>query len=97
MPAVCRLGDPISCGDVMAEGSGDVFVNGMPFSRVMKDKTAGHCFVPTQIASGSPTVFVNNIPAARVTDPIVPHTCPPVPVTHGGAVANGSPDVFINE
>jgi len=25
---VCRVGDPISCGDVMAQGSENVFVNG---------------------------------------------------------------------
>lgn len=94
MPAACRIGDPISCGDTEAQGSPDVFCNGIPWTRVGPDLTAGHCFAPTPIASGSPTVFINNLPAARVGDPIVAHTCPPIPATHGGSVANGSPDVF---
>lgn len=92
MPALCRIGDPISCGDTEAQGSGNVFANGMPVTRVGPDLTAGHCYNPTPIASGSGTVFVNNLPVARVGDPIVVHCCPPR--CHGGAVANGSPDVF---
>ena len=96
MPAAARIGDPISCGDTIAQGSGDVFINGIPATRINIDQTAGHCFVPTVIASGSPNVFVNNIPLARVGDPIVAHVCPPPPAVHGGAVANGSPDVFAN-
>ena len=39
-------------------------------------------------------MFANNIPVVRSGDAIVAHTCPPPPVTHGGAVAVGSPDVF---
>jgi uncharacterized Zn-binding protein involved in type VI secretion len=96
MPAACRIGDPISCGDTEAQGSPDVFVNGIPWTRVGPDLTVGHCFNPTPIASGSPNVFINGLPAARVGDPIVPHTCPPIPATHGGSVAAGSPDVFAN-
>lgn len=98
MPAAVRLGDPISCGDTMIEGSGDVFVNGIPVCRVRRDKTAGHCFLPTTISSGGPeNVLVNGSPIVRVGDPIIPHTCPPPPVTHGGAAATGSPDVFAND
>jgi uncharacterized Zn-binding protein involved in type VI secretion len=93
MPAVCRLGDPISCGDTMAAGSGNVFANGMPFTRVGPDNTAGHCYNPTPLAAGSGTFLVNGLPAGRVGDPIVAHTCPPIPATHGGSVAVGSPDV----
>ena len=96
MPAAARIADPISCGDIIAEGSGNVFVNGIPFTRINVDNTAGHCYNPTPIASGSPNVFVNGIAAARVDDPIVPHTCRPIPATHGGTIANGSPDVFVN-
>ena len=95
MPAVCRIGDPIDCGDVEANGSGNVHANGIPITRINVDNTAGHCFNPTPIASGSPNVFINNIPVARVGDPIVTHCCPGVGC-HGGAIANGSPDVFAN-
>lgn len=96
MPAVCQIGSPISCGDTMAQGSGNVFANGIPVTRVGPDFTAGHCFAPTPLASGSPDVFVNDLPVGRVGDPIVAHTCPPIPATHGGSVANGSPDVNAN-
>jgi hypothetical protein len=79
----------------MAEGSGNVFANGIPVSRIGVDNTAGHCFNPTPISTGSPNVFINNIATDRVGDPIVPHTCPPV--THGGNASNGSPNVFAND
>lgn len=95
MPAVIRIGDPISCGDTMSQGSGNVFANNIPICRVRSDMTAGHCFLPTTISSGKQeTVFVNGIPIVSVGDPIVAHTCPPPPATHGGAAAVGSPDVF---
>ena len=88
MPEVCRLGDPIPCGDIMNAGSGNVFANGMPITRVGPDKTVGHPKpAPTPIAKGSKTVFVNNLPVARVGDPIVRHK------KHGGAVSVGSSDV----
>jgi uncharacterized Zn-binding protein involved in type VI secretion len=95
MPAACRLGDTIGapCGDVLATGSPNVFVNGLPFVRVGPDITAGHCYAPTPLASGSLTVNVNGSPAGRSGDPIVPHTCTPIPDTHGGNVAAGSPNV----
>jgi len=96
MPALCRIGDPISCGDVMQNGSGNVFANGLPVTRINVDNTAGHCYNPTPIASGSKNVFINSIPVARVGDPIVDHTCSPIPATHGGTITNGSPDVFAN-
>jgi len=96
MPAAARIGDPISCGDTMAQGSPDVFCNGLPWSRVGPDKTAGHCYNSTPLASGSPNVFINGIAAGRQGDPIVAHTCSPIPSTHGGSVAVGSPDVFAN-
>ena len=96
MPAACRIGDPISCGDTMAQGSPDVFCNGLPWTRVGLAKTAGHCYSATPIASGSSNVFINGIAAARQGDPIVALTCSPIPSTHGGSVAVGSPDVFAN-
>lgn len=95
MPAAIRIGDPISCGDTMAQGSGNVFVNGIPFSRRGIDLTAGHCFPPVPIIVASPNVFVNNAAADRVGDPIPVHCCGKS--CHGGAAAVGSPDVFVNE
>ena len=99
MPAAVRIGDPISCGDTEAEGSPNVFVNGIPMTRVGPDLTAGHFigpsfFPPTPIDSGSSNVFVNGFPAARVGDSIVIH--PVSPPGHTGTVTAGSPDVNIN-
>ena len=95
MPAAYRLGDPVSCGDTMAQGSGNVFVNELPFSRQGIDLTAGHCFPPVPISSASPDVYVNDIMANRVGDPIYPHCCGDS--CHGGNAATGSPDVYVND
>ena len=96
MPAIIRIGDPVSCGDVMANGSGNVFANGIPVSREGTDNTAGHCFNPTPVSSASPDVFTNNIKTDRVGDPIVRHYCPGKP-PHNGTMVNGSPNVFVND
>ena len=93
MPAVARIGDPFSCGDMVAAGSGNVFVNGIPVTRA-GDATVGHpCGPPTSNQSGSGTVFVNNIPVVRLGDPLTPHgTCSNPP--HGGNISAASPNVF---
>lgn len=90
MPAATRINDPISCGDQMAAGSPNVFVNNIPLCRERVDATAGSCGrPPTTIQTASPNVYANGIPASRVGDPINGHP-------HGGNVAAGSPNVFIN-
>lgn len=99
MPAVMRIGDPISCGDTMAQGSANVFANGIPICRVGADQTTGHgpppCFWPAvPIIAGSPNVFVNGIPADRAGDPAQTHCCGPS--CHHGTASTGSPTVFIN-
>ena len=94
MPAAVRIGDSVSCGDVMDEGSGNTFAEGLPMSREGIDLTASHCFNPTPVASASPDVFTNTIPADRLGDPIVPHTCGDS--THGGNMSTGASHVFIN-
>ena len=92
MPAATRIGDAdiTHCsGMVRAVGSGNVFVNGIPWSR-QGDVNTVHlmpcpkCCVPhsAAIAVGSSTVFVNGRGAGRVGDA----TCT--------AVAAGSPNVF---
>lgn len=95
MGAVAFLGSPISCGDTLAEGSGNVFVNGNPVVRQGADLTAGHCYNPVPVITGSTTVFVNNIPLTRVGDTIAVHKCGKS--THDGKVKVGSPDVFAND
>lgn len=94
MPAaVTRVGDddiPHCSGMVRAEGSGDVFVNGIPVSR-QGDANTPHLKpgVPCPshsavIAVGSTTVFVNGLGIGRVGDTLAGCT----------AVASGSPNVF---
>ena len=93
MPAVTRIGDAdvAHCsGMVRAQGSGNVFVNNIPWSR-QGDNNTGHLLpgspCPTHaapIAVGSTTVFVNNRGGGRVGDAISGCT----------SVAAGSPNVF---
>lgn len=91
----CRIGDPVSCGDTVAEGSPNVFVNGIPFTRVGPDKTAGHCWSATVLLVGSPTVNVNGDPAGAVGSTIFHGGCPNTD-PHGGTVDIGSPDVNVD-
>ncbi|MEA1052360.1 PAAR domain-containing protein [Lamprobacter modestohalophilus] len=96
MPAAARIGDRINTGHgcdttaPIAQGSSDVFVNGIGLSYrgaaivphlIPCGKTCcGHGAV---INVGSSSVFVNSIPVARVGDS-----------ADMGAVAQGSPNVF---
>jgi len=96
MPAVARIGDLFATGhlcdaaSVIGEGSGDVFANGIPVSRVgdnsvVHDILQGGACVPhtAPIAAGSGTVFANGIALARVGDAI-----------DAGSISAGSADVF---
>lgn len=93
MPAATRIGDPDiphCSGMVRAVGSGNVFVNGIPWSR-QSDVNTVHLLPGSPcpahaapIAVGSTTVFINNLGAGRVGDAIAGCT----------AVAAGSPNVF---
>jgi uncharacterized Zn-binding protein involved in type VI secretion len=93
MPAVTRVGDAdiAHCsGMVRAQGSGNVFINGVPVSR-QGDLNTVHLLPGSPcpahsaaIATGSTTVFVNGKGIGRVGDAISGCT----------AVAAGSPDVF---
>lgn len=94
MPAQTRVGDNDTGHDAcpprpLAEGSPDVFINGIPAGRV-GDAYAPHgCPVHAPhsgvIASGSGTVFINGQAAGRIGDPV---SC-------GGSVAEGSSNVII--
>lgn len=93
MPAATRLGDAdvAHCsGMVRAQGSPNVFVNGIAWSR-QGDPNTTHKLPgkpcpahSASIAVGSTTVFINGKGAGRVGDAIAGCT----------AVAAGSPNVF---
>jgi len=94
MPAIARVGDPIGCGDHIAKGSADVFVNNLPIAR-LEDKTTGHGpFPSTVLISGlSETVFANNKKIAMVEKTRIQRHCVG-PSCHDAPVSVGSPDVF---
>lgn len=93
MPAATRIGDAdvAHCsGMTRAQGSGNVFVNGIPWSR-QGDVNTGHLLpgspCPSHsapIAAGSSTVKINGQGAGRVGDGLSGCT----------SVAAGSPNVF---
>ena len=93
MPAATRIGDadvPHCSGMVRAQGSPNVFVNNIPWSR-QGDVNTPHllpgviCPVhAAPIAIGSITVIVNGVGAGRIGDAIAGCT----------SVAAGSPNVF---
>ena len=91
MPAATRIGDddvPHCSPMTRAEGSPDVLVNNIPWSRQGDDNTVhlGPLCAPhaAPIASGSSTVIVNGKGAGRIGDGISGCT----------SVAEGSPNVF---
>ena len=93
MPAATRIGDndvPHCSGMTRAQGSSNVIVNGIPWSR-QGDNNTGHLLpgdpCPSHaapIAIGSTTVIVNGVGAGRVGDSVAGCT----------SVAEGSPNVF---
>ena len=93
MPAATRIGDAdvAHCsGMTRAEGSSNVFVNGIAWSR-QGDNNTSHLLPPAAcpshaapIATGSTTVFVNGKGAGRIGDSISGCT----------SVAAGSSNVF---
>lgn len=93
MPAATRIGDAdiAHCsGMVRAQGSGSVFVNGIPWSCQSHVNTV-HLLPGSPcpahnapITTGSSTVFIEGLGAGRVGDAISGCT----------AVAQGSPNVF---
>ena len=93
MPAATRIGDadvPHCSGMTRAQGSSDVFVNSIAWSRqgdvnTVHKKPGAPCPPHTaSITTGSTTVFVNTKGAGRVGDAITSCT----------SVAAGSPNVF---
>jgi uncharacterized Zn-binding protein involved in type VI secretion len=93
MPAATRIGDadvPHCSGMVRNQGSPDVFVNSIPWSR-QGDTNTTHLLPGSPCPShnapitvGSTTVFVNSKGSGRVGDAITGCT----------RVAQGSPNVF---
>lgn len=96
MPQVARIGDSFATGhpcdgsSVIAQGSPNVFANGIPVSRrgdmsaVHAVKVGDEC-VPhaVPISGGSGSVFANGIAVARIGDGI-----------DAGAITGGSPNVW---
>jgi uncharacterized Zn-binding protein involved in type VI secretion len=70
-------------GPIIAPGSPNVLINGLPAARVTDTAI---CTGPTDvIVQGSPTVLINGLQAARIGDMTV----------HGGVIVTGEPTVII--
>lgn len=95
MGNVIRLGDKVDCGDFVAQGSSNVFVDGMPVTHSNKKRTVGHgCFPPTELTGPwASTVFVNNNPVGLKGMKIIPHRCGRR--SHEGRVITSSSTVSI--
>jgi len=92
---VVRIGDKVSCGDNSAQGSGNVYANGMPITHEGRKNTTGHgCFAPTVfLGPWTKTVFVNNQAVAlKDKTKIQPHRCKKK--IHDGVAVTGSPTVY---
>lgn len=96
MPSVSRIGDSMACGDVIVQGSNNVFINGMPVGRI-GDGTSGHAsWVPNAMSEGSSTVFANGIGVCRVGDKHIGHASPSPGPFHRTPLVIGSPNVKAN-
>jgi uncharacterized Zn-binding protein involved in type VI secretion len=96
MTDVARIGDPIGCGATCATGSGNVFANGIPVTRVSDSTTGDPCKAPpTTITTGSSTVTANGLPLASVGSAIASHACPDSQ-EHSSSVSAGSPSVTVD-
>lgn len=95
MPKAARIGDPFTCGDFIAAGSPNVFVNGIPFAR-LHDATTGHgCWNPNMLIEAARSVFANNIPVCYIGHHNQVHCCPPP--CHQGTVKDASPNTFVED
>jgi len=98
MGNVVRIGDSVSCGDHSAQGSADVFFNGLPVTHQGTPSTTGHGCFPSTVFVGpwSSTVYVNNNQVAlKGKTGIAVHCCGPS--CHGGTASTSSNDVSIEE
>ena len=96
MSNTVRIGDSVSCGDHAAEGSGNVFANGLPITHAGKKTTTGHGCFPATVFAGpwSTTVYVNNqLVALKGKTAITPHRCGTT--SHNGIASSASPNVHI--
>lgn len=92
---VVRIGDKVSCGDNAAQGSGNVYANGMPVTHEGRRQTTGHgCFPPTVfVGPWTSTVFVNNqVVALKDKTKIQPHRCGKA--VHDGVAITGAATVY---
>lgn len=83
MAAIARVGDSISHGGSIVEGSPTVNANGIPIARI-GDAVICNRHGAQAIKTGSGTVFANKIGVARIGD-----TC-----TCGAVIVDGSPNVY---
>ncbi|MBB6056157.1 PAAR domain-containing protein [Tolumonas osonensis] len=88
MPLAARVGDAHACPQKghsvnnIVSGSDNVFINGLPASRLGDTTSCG-----ATIVAGSSTVFINGKPAALMGSA----------TSHGGVIIGGSDNVLIGD
>ena len=95
---VVRIGDKVSCGDNAAQGSGNVYANGMPITHQGRKATTGHgCFHPSVfLGPWTNTVFVNSKPVAlKGKTKIQLHRCGGA--KHDGVADTGAATVYFEQ
>lgn len=69
----------------------------MPAAHRLGDLCTGHgCWPSRPNTEASPNVYVNGIQWHRKTDDWAPHCCCGIPESHSSVLAEGSPNVFVN-
>lgn len=69
----------------------------MPAVTLLGHNCTGHgCWPPRPSVAGAPGMVINGRRVVTVGDSYAPHTCPSIPETHGGVLADGAPGLTIN-
>lgn len=98
MSNVARLGDLISCGDIIIQGSADVIIEDLPVA-LKGMMTVGHNgFHPTFLTGEcSNTVIINDSPVALKNKTVIqPHGKRRTP-PHSGTIVSSASTVSIEE
>lgn len=91
MTVMAKIGDAISCGDIIAEGCNSLYIDNLPVA-LRGSRTTGHDAYPPSVIDGpcTATCFINDIPVALDgISSIVPHKKRRKPLHAGTAISTG--------
>lgn len=91
MTVMAKIGDTVSCGDIIAEGCSSVYIDNLPVA-LRGSRTTGHDAYPPSVIDGPCTTqcFINDIPVALDgISSIVPHKKRRKPLHAGVTISSG--------